>query len=175
MKNKTKILIVALVVLLLALAIAYAAFSGSLKVAGTADAEGHFKVVFSKDGTVTTPDHGTAKVNADDPTKMTVSVKLTYPGDGCTVTTPIKNEGTVPAKLTGVKIYKKGTTVAFDNSSSQIEVLVPDVGSDESLAVGESTTRSFTVKWKADSTVETATAEFDIVLEYEQDTSEFAG
>ena len=170
MKNRTKLLIVALIVLLLALAVGYASFSGILKVEGKADASGHFEVVF-RQGSVTTPDHGSALVNTEDSTKMSVSVKLSYPGDGCTVTATIKNNGTVPAKLTGFHLYNKGTTTAFSNSD--IEILIPDSLNEEVLDVGQSTTKSFNVKWKKDSTVEKATAEFDIELDYEQSTQDF--
>ena len=75
MKSGTKVLIVALVVMMLALAIAYASFSGVLKVSGKADASGKFEVVFTN-GLVSTADHGTAKIDATDGTKMTANIKL---------------------------------------------------------------------------------------------------
>ena len=170
MKNKTKILIVALIVLLLALAVGYAAYSQRLTVEGKADASGKFAVAFTN-GTVNTPDHGSVTVNTEDNTKMSVNVRLSYPGDGCTVTAYIKNNGSVPAKLTGFHLYNKGATTAFSNKD--IEVLIQDSNSDEVLEVGESTTKSFNVKWKKDSTVEKASAEFDIALDYEQATTDF--
>ncbi len=172
MKNKSKVIVVALIVLLLALAIGYAAFNQVLNISGSADAEGKFSVVFTN-GTVTSPDHGDAKVSTDDPTKLNVSVKLTYPGDGCTVTAYIKNGGTVPAKLDGFKLYNKGTTTSFSNS--EIEVLIPDNVSQEVLQPDESTSFSFTVKWKTSSIVEKANADFDIELLYSQSTTEFNG
>lgn len=170
MKNKTKILIVALIVLLLALAIGYAAYSQRLTVEGRADASGNFEVAFTG-GSIHTPDHGSVSINPNDSSKMSVSVKLSYPGDGCTVTAYIKNNGNVPAKLTGFHLYNKGATTAFSNSD--IEVLVQDSSANEVLAVGESTTKSFNVKWKKDSTVEKASAEFDIALDFEQATADF--
>ena len=145
MKNKTKILIVALIVALLALAVGYAAFSQRLTVTGKADASGKFEVVFTG-GSIHTPDHGSVSVNQEDNTKMTVSVKLSYPGDGCTVTANIQNKGTVPAKLTGFHLYNKGATTAFSNKD--IEVLIQDSAADEVLDVGDSVTKSFNVKWK---------------------------
>ena len=112
MKSGTKVLIVALIVMMLALAIAYASFSGVLKVSGKADASGKFEVVFTN-GLVSTADHGTAKIDATDGTKMTANIKLGYPGDGCYVTATVKNNGTVPAKLTGFNLYNKGKAVRF--------------------------------------------------------------
>ena len=96
MKNKSRVLIVALIVVLLALAIAYASFSGVLNISGKANASGNFEVVFTN-GVVSTSEHGTAVVTATDATKMTADIKLSYPGDGCYVTATIKNNGTVPA------------------------------------------------------------------------------
>lgn len=174
MKNKSKVLVAALIVLLLALAIAYASFSGVLKISGQATASGKFEVLFTN-GSVSTSDHGTAIVSKEDATKMTANVKLSYPGDGCYVTVTVKNNGSVPAKLTGFNLYNKGTTTAF--SSKDIEILVPDLDAtgNEVLAAGESTTISFTVKWKKDSTATSAEANFDIQLNYEQSTSDFDG
>ena len=159
MKSGTKVLIVALIVMMLALAIAYASFNGVLKVSGKADASGKFEVVFTN-GLVSTADHGTAKIDATDGTKMTATVK---------------NNGTVPAKLTGFNLYNKGTTTSFSNND--IEVLIPnlDTSGSKVLESGESTTISFTVKWKKDSTAKSATAEFDIELDYEQATEEITG
>ena len=174
MKNKSKVLVVALIVLLLALAIAYASFSGVLKISGKADASGKFEVIFTN-GVVSSSEHGTATVTKTDATKMTADIKLSYPGDGCYVTATIKNNGTVPAKLTGFNLYNKGTTTAFSNND--IEVLVPDMDTtgNEVLEPGESCTITFTVKWKKDSTAKSASAEFDIELDYEQATEEFKG
>ncbi len=174
MKNKSKVLVVALIVLLLALAIAYASFSGVLKISGKADASGNFEVIFTN-GVVSSSEHGTATVQGTDPTKMTANIKLSYPGDGCYVTATIKNNGNVPAKLTGFNLYNKGTTTAFSNED--IEILVPnmDTTGNEILDAGESCTITFTVKWKKDSKATSASAEFDIELDYEQSTEEFTG
>lgn len=174
MKNGTKVLIVALVVMMLALAMAYASFNGVLKISGKADASGKFEVIFTNGG-VSTADHGTAKIDATDGTKMTANIKLGYPGDGCYVTATVKNNGTVPAKLTGFNLYNKGTTTSFSNND--IEVLIPNLDTlgSQVLESGESTTITFTVKWKKDSTAKSATAEFDIELDYEQSTEDFTG
>lgn len=172
MKNSSKIIGIALVVVLLALAVGYASFSGVLKVSGTADASGKFEVVFTN-GVVSTSNHGTATVNQADNTKMTANIKLGYPGDGCFVTATVTNNGTVPAELVGFNVYNKGTATTFSNND--IEVLIPDMNTigNKVLQAGESTTITFTVKWKQDSTATSATAEFDIELNYEQATVNF--
>lgn len=175
MKNKSKLIGIALVVVLLALAVGYASFSGMLRVSGTASANGNFEVIFTN-GAVST-NHGTATVNQADNTKMTADIKLAYPGDGCFVTATVKNNGDVPAKLSALNLYNRGTTTAFSNDD--IEVLVPDydtLGNElENLVLkaGESTSVTFTVKWRKESTAKSATAEFDIQLDYEQATTDF--
>ena len=70
-------------------------------------------------------------------------------------------------------MYNRGTTTAFSNDD--IEVLIPDLDTtgNEVLKSGESTTITFTVKWKKESTAQSATAEFDIQLDYEQATTDF--
>ena len=172
--KKTKIAVIALLIILIAAAVAYASFSGVLNISGKATASGNFEVIFTS-GSVSTSDHGTAVVNAGDATKMTVNVNLGYPGDGCYVTATIKNNGSVPAKLVGFNLYNQGTTTAF--SHEDIEVLIPSLASmtDTTLAPGASTSITFTVKWKKASTKQSAEALFDIQLDYEQDTVEFNG
>lgn len=172
--KKTKLAVIVLLIVLIAAAIAYASFSGVLNISGKATASGNFEVVFTS-GSVSTSSHGTATVNATDNTKMTVDVNLGYPGDGCYVTASIKNNGTVPAKLTGFNLYNSGTTTAF--SHDDIEVIIPSISTvtDPVLQPGQSTAITFTVKWKKASTKQSAEALFDIQLDYEQDTEEFAG
>ncbi len=174
MNKKSKVIIAAVIVLLLALAVAYASFSGVLSISGKANASGNFEVIFTS-GMVSTSDHGVATVDATDATKMRVGIKLSYPGDGCYVTATVKNNGSIPAKLVGFNLYNKGTTEAFANDD--IEVLIPDMDTTgtEILQAGESCQITFTVKWKKNSTKDAASAEFDIELDYEQSTEEFTG
>lgn len=174
MKNKSKLLVIVLIVAVLGLAVAYASFSGVLNISGRANASGNFEVVFTN-GVVSTSEHGRAVVNVADTTKMTVDIDLSYPGDGCYVTATVKNNGSIPAKLTGFNLYNRGTTTAFSNDD--IEVLIPnlDISGVEVLQPSESTSITFTVKWRKDSVKESASAEFDIELDYEQATEEFTG
>ena len=48
MRNKTKLIVIAILVVLLALAIAYASFSGVLNISGKATASGNFEVISEK-------------------------------------------------------------------------------------------------------------------------------
>lgn len=171
MKNKSILIGVALVVVLLLVAVGYASFSGLLNITGTATANGNFEVVFVN-GVVTT-NHGEATVNQADNTKMTANVKLNYPGDSAFVMATVRNNGDVPAKLTSLKIYNKGTTNKFSNDD--IEILPPDDVDTEALQPGESRTLKIMVKWIEGSTTKSATADFDIQLEYGQATDNLNG
>lgn len=174
MKSKKRnYLIVALIVLLLALAIGYAAFSDTLNIAGTANAKGTFDMEFTS-ATIDTAtakgidtDGSTAVVSADKNT-VTVNVKdLAYPGAGTNVTVVAKNAGTVPAKLTGLNF------TGIDDAD--IEVTFP-----EGLAVNEvvqpqaTCTITFSVKWKTASELKTdKSISFSAKLDYSQETTEF--
>lgn len=175
MKSKaSKIAVVAVLVALIAAAVAYASFSGVLNISGKATASGKFEVVFTN-GVVNTSSHGTATVNNSDATKMNVDVKLGYPGDGCYVTATIKNNGSVAADLKGFNLYNSGSRTTFSNED--IEVLIPALNTMQTTKIepGESTTITFTVKWKKESTKQSAEANFDIELDYEQATEDFNG
>jgi hypothetical protein len=176
MKSKKRnYVIVVLLVLLLALAVGYAAFSDTLKISGTANAKGTFDMEFTSATIDTDTAEGIDKVNSKadistDKNTVTVNVKdLAYPGAGTNVTVVAKNVGTVPAKLNGLNF------TGLDDED--IEVTFP-----EGLAVGEkiepngTCTITFTVKWKADSELKTEKSiDFSATLDYVQDTTEFTG
>lgn len=163
-KSKKNYAMIALVVILLCLAIGYAAFSANLTINGTATASGTWEVKFIK-AEMNDEDHGTAEVTSSD--EVTVNAKLAFPGDACTVTVYIKNNGTIPAELTSFECTKAdGTTVFTDDN---IEVVIPDIETgDEIIKAGETCPVTITVKWKADSTATNATASFKVKFEYKQ-------
>ncbi|MBR2009490.1 MAG: hypothetical protein IJ936_05125 [Peptococcaceae bacterium] len=173
--KKRNYLIIALIVLLLALAIGYAAFSDSLTISGTANAKGTFDMEFTsaKIDTETAKGIDTANSSATISTdKNTVSVTikdLAYPGAGTNVTVVAKNNGTVPAKLTGL---------TFDGiDDADIEVTFPDgLAVDEVLQPGGTCTITFSVKWKKTSELKTEKSlDFSAKLDYSQETVEFTG
>lgn len=167
-KSKRNYLLVVLVVLLLALAVGYAAFSANLTINGTATASGTWDVRFV-DSTVDTATHGTAtvaKTTAEGDT-LNVDVTLSFPGDACTVTANIKNNGTIPAKLTGFTLKDDlGNTY----SNTDIDVIVPTIATDgsEVIEAGETCPVTFAIKWKTTSTATNVTAKFKINFTYEQ-------
>lgn len=176
MKSKKRnYVIVALLVLLLALAVGYAAFSDTLNISGTANAKGTFDMEFTSATIDTATAEGIDKTNSTatistDKNTVTVDVKdLAYPGAGTNVTVVAKNVGTVPAKLNGLNF------TGIDDED--IEVTFPSgLATGEKLQPNDTCTITFSVKWKTDSDLKTEkTVNFTATLDYEQDTTEFTG
>ena len=167
-KSKKNYVIIALVVILLCLAIGYAAFTANLTINGTATGTGTWDVKFTS-ATINETGHGDAPTVTD--TTITVDAKLAYPGDGCTVTANILNNGNIPAKLTEFKLTDdQGNTYSNEN----VEVTIPTIATDgsEVIATGKTCPVTFAIKWKEDSTATTVNAKFKISFKYEPDTSE---
>lgn len=172
-KGKKNYAIIVLVVILLALAIGYAAFQATLTVNGTATGsmgwDVHFASATLKDSTgAKDTTHGTATVvnPSIDGKTVTATVELKYPGDGVILETVIQNDGTVPAKLT-----------KFEPTGADSDLIItpagPTVG--ETIAAnGGTCTSQFMVKWNPESNVDNlGTKTFKITFEYEQGTTEF--
>lgn len=168
-KQKRNFLLVALIVILLAIAVGYAAFSANITISGTATASGTWDVKFLSASVDTS--YGTANVTGEKNDTLSVNVTLGYPGDGCTVTANIQNAGTVPAKLTGFTLTDDQ---GKEFSNSEIEITTPTIATDgsEVIAAGGTCPVTFGIKWKKDSTTTTATAKFKINFTYEQATNE---
>lgn len=180
-KTKKNYLIIALIVILLTLAVGYAAFSGTLTISGTATANGTWDIHFAN-ASVTPEEGNTATINTEgESDTLTVSVNLAYPGDGATVSVDIVNEGSVDAKLTGFTVKGTGDT-SFTNSGNEykddaIKVTVPNMTTGEVVAGSDGVCHfKFDVEWDQDVT-EVAeggqTATFEITFDYEQSTQAF--
>lgn len=177
-KHKKSYLLIVLVIMLIAIAVGYAAFSQSLKITGTAKAVGewdvHFETAKINDQSTEDAKVCSATVNTDK-TEVTVNVQLSYPGDGHTITTTIKNNGTIPAKLTGFTVKGKDGKAISDD---YLEIITPTLATDgsEKIEANQTCTYAFGVKWKSDapttSTTINQTVEFTIELNYEQATDE---
>ncbi len=175
MKNKKRnYVIVVLVVLLLALAVGYAAFSDTLNITGTANAKGTFDMEFTSATIDTATAKGinttesTATISTDKNTVTVVVKDLAYPGAGTNVTVVAKNAGTVPAKLKNLKIT--------GNDDPDIKVTFPEGPvAGEIVEAGKTCSITFSVKWDENSTVSTKDLSFSAELEYEQSTDAFTG
>lgn len=176
--KKTNVLAI-LIVLLLVLAVAYAAFNQTLIISGTATAQGSWDIHF--ENASITPAAATksgntvvigkvsdaSKVND----KLTVTAQLDYPGDKATVSVDIANDGSVDAELTGFKVEGTGFTQSENvYTNGVIKVTVPTMTDGEELASEGTKTFTFDIEWdstKTDTNV-TQEAEFTITFDYEQ-------
>lgn len=176
-KSKKNYLIILLVVILLTLAIGYAAFNQLLNISGTASANGTFNVHFN--GGTVVAGTGTATGTTD---TLTVTATLPAPGTGTTITAHIVNEGTVKAKLTGYTVEGTGFALVGGTTNQYTDgviiVTVPDIDTDgsETLdAVTGACNVTFDVEWDSNNTTVSTphNATFTIKLTYEQDVTTF--
>lgn len=175
-KSKKNYLIVALIVILLALAVGYAAFTQQLQIIGTATAKGSWDIHFTSESIDVEDAENTVALSNDDHT-LTVNVALKKPGDTRTVTVDIVNEGTVDATL-------KGFTIEAQDGSSQtisgtggvytygaIKMTLEELSTGTDL-VAETGSKTYTMKfeWPTDYASENVddTATFTITFDYEQ-------
>ena len=169
-KNNNHIIIV-LIVLLLGISIGYASLADTLNIVGTANANGKFSIEFTSSKITDSKGinivESSTKISETKDT-LVINIKdMQYPGAGATISCVVKNTGTVPAKLTGVKFT--------GNDDSDISITYSDdfqIG--QTLNVNESKTLKFVVKWNIDSTLENPKAiNFKAELNYEQDVQEY--
>lgn len=177
-KNK-KFLIILLVVVLLGLAVGYAAFSDTLRITGTATAGGTFDMEFLQSGTSISDAQGinatesSATVSSDKNT-LTVTIKdLSYPGAGAKVNTVIHNAGSIPAKVKSVTTNLPSGNAIKVNGLDAITTSHPVIAADGTCNL------SFTVVWDESvnelSDAEKSGVTFDLTVEYEQATTTFDG
>lgn len=167
-KSKKNYAIIALIVILLALAIGYAAFGTQLTINGTAQGTGNWDVHFEsvklkqsngQDDTT----HGSVTFNKTEP-EATVNVTLAYPGDAVLLEVVVKNSGSIPAKL------NEFTVTGADANLLITETGTPAKG--EKLAAGGTCTSQYVIKWATDSKETSLSKTFTITFDYTQDTTE---
>ncbi len=167
-KSKKHTAIIVLIVLLLALAIGYAAFSSTLTINGTVTASGDWDVKFqsatlknAEGGNDTS--HGAATIEGTNDETITANITLAYPGDGVLLEAVVVNEGNTPAKLENIQIT--------DPTSSDIIVTEAIPVVNEVLAVGGKCTAQYFIQWNPESTAtEIEEQTFTVTYEYTQDT-----
>ncbi len=178
-KTKRNYLIIALIVILLALSVGYAAFSAVLNIEGTATGTAGWDVHFKEgkflqaDGSSEDTTHsGETSLSTTTTTNdtMTVSVNLAYPGDGVLLEAVVENSGNLPAKLTGFEITNNNEDLIVEQANEGPK-------ENEKLAAnGGTCTAKFVIKWDPESTAEKLDNNtFSIKYTYEQDTTEFTG
>lgn len=162
--KKRNFVVIALIVMLLALAVGYAAFSQQLQITGTAKGNATWDVKFTSAILTQAQDHGTATVSADGKT-VTANVKLNYPGDAVKLTVVVTNDGTLPAKLTNFNITNP--------TSSDVTVTAAQPAANEVLAAnGGTCTTEYVIKWATASTATSIDDTFNVTFDYTQETTE---
>lgn len=172
-KSKKNYAIIVLIVLLLALAIGYAAFSANLTINGTAEGTGnwdvHFKSATFKDseGNTDTKHGSTPTITTTTSTNdtITATVELAYPGDGVILEAVVENSGNIPAKLTNF-------TVIGADDDLEITQAISGPTANETLDAGGTCTAQFFIKWATTSDETSLSKTFTITYDYSQDTTE---
>lgn len=182
-ENKKKFVLALLIILLLALAVGYAAFTDVLTISGTAKiaSDVSFDLQFTSDSGAENTQGCTASAvpaadGSDANDKLVVSVQdLAYPGAGAQIRAVIKNVGTVPAKLTGLT---PTTPITGNTNAIKIEGL-NGYATGEVIQPNATCTVVFTVYWDPEiTTLNTqlggengSNFEFTLGLTYEQETT----
>lgn len=181
-KNKKYILIL-LAVLLLGLAVGYAAFSDTLAITGTANANGTFDMNFvgwTKSNAVgVDPDRTKCEILDGGDTLRVVVADLAYPGAGVQFNVTIENDGRIPAKVKSV------APINITGNDAIIITGLDDLAThhntdDTAIDLYDTCTFSFTVQWDPNHSGEFATeedkqVEFNLAIEYEQVVDTFTG
>lgn len=180
MKNskKRKYILILLVVILLGLAVGYAAFSDTLAVTGTANAYGNFSMEFVGSGCYIVDflgidDEASSVVVSGDKKTLTVNiVDLSYPGAGAEVQVTIKNNSLIPAKINSV------TPTGIDgNGVIVIDGLDQITTEHPTIRPGQTCTFTFVVTWSpssgGDIPAGSESCSFNLDIDYVQDTENF--
>lgn len=196
--KKKNYLVIALVVILLALAVGYAAFQTQLTITGTATAKGNWNVHFVAKGasgtrieSTGTPAIANDKMDVTLDSKLetaTITVNLTQPGQAATVTLPIINEGTADAVIdsftidtpvgtdntAGNSTTLSGTSPTYTFGVIKAELNVSGFKNGDELAAGATTATPYQLKftWVDDgSTTVDQKLTFNITFNYKQKTA----
>ena len=207
-KDKKNYLAIALVIVMIVLAVGYASFTQTLTITGTVNGSATWNVHFvdascgivNTAGTETVLDASSASLSnanaAGGNTTLTVNLtgdnKLNYPGDAKKVRATIKNDSSVPVKLTGFTVTTTNSSDAavtlasnsstassasnqnmwFDYVTLTTSSATPGAAtSGEVLEAGATCTYEFVIGWLPDSTLTTLDAtKYSITLNYMQST-----
>lgn len=163
--KKKSYMLVLLVVLLLSIAIGYAALAQNLRIEGTANANGKFELVFqdASIGSSVGADDSTASISTDGRI-LSFNMNLKHPGAGGTILAKVKNTGDIDAKLNGM-------TFTGENDPD-IAITPHGFVSGQVIKAGEYIDISIDVVWNQTSAT-AKTISFTGTLVYEQATDTF--
>ena len=166
--NKKTHAIIVLIVLLIALAVGYAAFQTTLTINGSASGNTTWNVKFTdarlldSTGALDTA-HGDADgiLTFTDTTVTATGITFAYPGDAVKLKTVITNAGTLPASLTSINV----NTGSLGND---ITVTPATHTQGTQLAAGQACTNEFVIQWKPESTNQSVSGSFTVTFVYDQ-------
>lgn len=140
MRNK---LIIAAVVLVGLASVAYAAFSQLLTINGTGTANGNWNIAIT--GITQTASTGATENTAPlfTGTSATFDVDLAYPGASATYEVVIKNNGTIPARLSTLT----DLTTLNAAAPADIHYTLTGVAVNDTLAASATVTATVKVEW----------------------------
>jgi len=169
MKNKKNVVIVALLIVVVAMSVGYAALAQQLNINGTANVDASWNVVFTDIAEGEMNDAETVGEITASGTSATFEVDLKNPGASATYDITVENKGSIDATLESI------TGVDAANAAEPVDVqyTVTGITEGEDLLASGTTTFHVVVTWAADSdeipteTSKTAT----ITLNYVQKTA----
>ena len=160
-KLKPTTIIKLLVVLVLLISGAYAIFTDTLAITGTAGTTGEFDIIFFSATPANTEGCTPSATISPDGKTLTVAVDdLAYPTAGTDFTIVVKNDGNVSAILNSITI----------TGGDDPDIVVSTTGLTESTVIEPTSTHSFTlnVEWASGSQAENKSIIFSADLVYEQ-------
>lgn len=164
-KSNKNIILLILLLVIVGMAVGYAALSQALVINGTANITTEWKILFTniEEGTLTGAESKTAPSYTA--TTATFDVNLLYPGASAEYIVTVANQGSINAKLTSVD----GIETANAAAPTDIKYTI-DAQANDTLNANTTKTYKVTVTWDAASTTipETKTKTATITLNYEQ-------
>lgn len=164
-KSNKNIILLILLLVIVGMAVGYAALSQALVINGTANITTEWKILFTniEEGTFVGAESKTSPSYTA--TTATFDVNLLYPGASAQYIVTVANQGSIDAKITSVDGIETANAAAPTDITYKIDAKPDDI-----LASGATKTYIVTVSWNADSETipETKTKTATITLNYEQ-------
>lgn len=154
------------VIFCLSLSIGYALFSETVVINGTSNARGTFDIIFDNAQVKTeVGSTGASAIISSDKNTLTLAVpKLEYPGAYVEFTVDVKNDGSIPAILTG--ITESGLT-----TDPNIRVSYSGIARNDQMNQSDVKPITIKVEWLYESETSSKDIEFSIKLDFRQTTS----
>lgn len=164
-KNSKNLILLILLLVIVGMAVGYAALSQALVINGTANISTEWKILFTNIEEGKFVGAETRTEPSYTATTATFDVNLLYPGASAQYMITVANQGSINAKITGID----GIDTANAAAPKDITYTI-DAEENEQLAAGTMKTYVVTVAWNADATTipETKTKTATITLNYEQ-------